>query len=79
MRLCTAAAVCLFLACASSAEPTGAGDFTIDEPRATDGPVVRAADFGFSPASDKNAAAIARALDECRRVKASRLELAPGT
>ena len=79
MRLCIAAAACLFLVCASSAEPTGAGDFTIDAPRATGGPVVRAADFGFSPASDKNAAAIMRALAECRRVKASRLELAPGT
>ena len=42
-----AVAACLFLACASSAEPTGAGDFTIDAPRATDGPVVRAVDFGF--------------------------------
>ena len=61
------------------AGPSGAGEFTIDAPRATGGPVVRAADFGFSPTSDKNAAAIARALDECRRVKASRLELAPGT
>ena len=79
MRLCIAAAACLFLVCASSAEPTGAGDFTIDAPRATGGPVVRAADFGFSPASDKNAAAIMRALAECRRVKASRLDLAPGT
>ena len=74
-----AAAACLFLVCASSAEPTGAGDFTIDAPRTTGGPVVRAADFGFSPESDKNAAAIMRALAECRRVKASRLELAPGT
>ena len=41
--------------------------------------MVRAADFGLSVSSEKNAAAIARALAECRRVKASRLELAPGT
>ncbi len=64
---------------ANVGEPSGAGEFSIDTPRATGGPVVRAVDFGFSPTNDKNAAAIMRALAECRRVKANRLELAPGT
>ena len=64
---------------AFAADPVGCPDIIVEAPRAVGGPVVKAADFGFSEKSDKNAAAVARALDECRRVKASRLELAPGT
>ena len=64
---------------ASGRLPTGCPDFEVEPPRATGGPVVKAADFGFSTAREDNALALNRALAECRRVKASRLELAPGT
>ena len=60
-------------------EPTGCAKFTVEQPEKREGPVVKAADFGFSTANADNAAAINRALEECRRVKAERLELAPGT
>ena len=33
------------------AEPTGCPDFEVEAPRVTDGPVVRAADFGVSEAN----------------------------
>lgn len=59
--------------------PQGAEAFEIEPPRTTDGAVVRAADFGFSTTNDCNAAAVMRALDFCRRTKAARLELSPGT
>jgi len=59
--------------------PTGAGDFEIEGPRSHGGPVLKAADFGFSVANDHNLSAIQRALAEAKRLKASRLELAPGT
>lgn len=70
------------VACALSlhaaAEPTGCPAFDVDSPRETGGPVVKAAAFGFSATNVDNAAAITRALEHCRRVKAARLELAPG-
>ena len=59
--------------------PQGAEAFEVERPRAHGGAVVRAADFGFSVTNDLNAAAVMRALDFCRRTKASRLVLAPGT
>ena len=59
--------------------PTGAGTFEIERPRAHAGPVLKAADFGFSPTNDHNAAAITRALAAAKERGASRLELAPGT
>ena len=59
--------------------PAGCPEFTVERPRRTDGPVVKATDFGLSESREDNGAAINRALAECRRVKASRLELAPGT
>ncbi len=58
-------------------DATGSEEFEVDPPRGA-GPVVRAADFGFSTASEDNLPALVRALAECRRVGASRLELAPG-
>ena len=58
---------------------SGCPDFTVERPRATGGPVVKASDFGFSTENDKNATAINRALAHCRKVNACRLELAPGT
>ena len=58
---------------------TGAPALVVERPRALRGPTLRAADFGLSEASTTNAAAIARALAACRRLKARRLELAPGT
>lgn len=61
-----------------TAVPTGCAEFTVELPRVRSGRTVRAVDFGFSPASDDNAAAINRALAECRRTGADRLELAPG-
>lgn len=59
-------------------EPTGCPAFDVELPRTTGGPVVKAADFGFSATTVDNGAAITRALEHCRAVKASRLELAPG-
>ncbi len=59
---------------------TGCPSIVVEKPRARKKDVVvKATDFGFSEASDKNAAAIARALYACRKRKANRLELAPGT
>jgi len=66
-------------ACVASSLPTGAGSFVIELPRGTGGPTVRAADFGFSPTNDACQDAITRAAEECRRLGAARLELAPGT
>ena len=67
--------------CAASSVPvaTGCPKIVVEPPCATGGPVLKAVDFGLSADSPTNAAAIARALAACRRVKASRLELAPGT
>lgn len=58
--------------------PTGCPDFTVELPRTKDGPVVRAADYGFSPTNRFNGAAIQRAADAARKLGAVRLELAPG-
>ncbi len=58
--------------------PTGAGTFAVELPRETGGPVVRAADFGFSPTNAACQLAINRAIEHARAVGASRLELAPG-
>ncbi|MBR4652885.1 MAG: right-handed parallel beta-helix repeat-containing protein [Kiritimatiellae bacterium] len=63
----------------ASALATGCPDFVVEPPRAHSANVVRAVDFGFSAASDKNAAAINRALEEAHRIGASKVELAPGT
>lgn len=41
--------------------------------------VVAAADFGFSPESADNTAALNRALAFCREKNAAKLELAPGS
>lgn len=68
-----------FAALAACALPTGCPDFMVERPRAKDAVAVKAADFGFSTASDKNATAINRALAEARKVGATRVELAPGT
>ena len=59
--------------------PTGCPDFVVEKPRPTSGAFVRAADYGFSPSSDKNAAAINRALADAKRYAAAGVELAPGT
>lgn len=59
--------------------PTGAGEFEIERPRARSGPVLKASDFGFSATNDLNGAAICRALKAAGRLRARRLELAPGT
>ncbi len=59
---------------------TGCPPIVVEKPRARKKDVVvKATEFGFSEVSDKNAAAIARALYACRTRKANRLELAPGT
>lgn len=58
--------------------PTGCADFEVELPKSS-GPVVKAADFGFSQGSTDCAAALNRALAHCREIGASRLELAPGT
>ena len=73
-------AACVALGAAVHAgTPTGCPDFDVELPRATGGAVIRAADFGFSEKNEHNAVAINAALAEARRVRASRLELAPGT
>jgi len=81
----TAAAADLAVTCETNAAPsgaqalpTGAGNFTVELPQTTGGATVRAADFGFSSTNDANQEAITRAAEECRRVGAARLELAPG-
>ena len=74
-----AAAASLFFACMAHAEPTGCPDFAVAPPRPANEIVVKAADFGFSAAGDKNASAINRALAEAKRTGAARVELAPGT
>ncbi|MGN0853877.1 MAG: right-handed parallel beta-helix repeat-containing protein [Kiritimatiellia bacterium] len=58
---------------------SGCPDFTVEKPRERGGDILNAASFGFSTASDKNAAAINRALAEARRIGARGIELAPGT
>lgn len=63
---------------AFAADPTGCPPFEIELPRATGGAIVNAADFGLSSTTSNNAAAINRALAECRRVGASRLVLPKG-
>ena len=59
--------------------PTGCPEFEVELPRRTDGPVVKAVDFGLSEVRTDNAAVINRALAEAKRIGATRLELAPGT
>ena len=73
-------AACVALGAAVFAgTPTGCPDFDVELPRATGGAVIRAVDFGFSETNEHNAVALNAALAEARRVRASRLELAPGT
>lgn len=82
MPPCIAAAALLGASAAIAAgrtEPTGCPPFEVEAPRPHGGAIVRAADFGFSAANTDNAAALNRALAECRRIGAERLELAPGT
>lgn len=69
----------LVVACAVKADPVGCPRFEVETPRSGGATVVRAADFGFSPTNDDNAAAINRALFACKRSNASRLELEGGT
>ena len=59
--------------------PTGCPDFTVERPRAKNGPVLKAVDFGLSAATSNNAAAITAVLREAKRVGARRVELAAGT
>ena len=59
--------------------PTGAPDFEVQLPRNTGGKTVYAADFGFNESNPDCAAAINRALDYCKKTRASKLVLARGT
>lgn len=65
-------------ACAMFAA-TGCPEFSVQKPRGGMRPIVRAADFGFSVTNDFNGAAINRAIEHCRRIKARTLELDPGS
>lgn len=58
--------------------PTGCPEFEIDRPQPHGGKVVRATDFGFSPAHSNNASCITRAVAYAREIGADRVELAPG-
>ena len=60
-------------------QPAGCPDFEIELPRASNGAVVKAADFGFSETNENNIVAINAALAEAKRTGAARVELAPGT
>ena len=73
--LMTAGALCL----AAHGEPMGCPEFDVESPRETGGLTVRAADFGFSETNEYNDVAVNAALAEARRVRARRVELAPGT
>lgn len=66
-------------ASAAVAEPPGCPDFTVEAPCPANDIVVRAADFGFSAANERNAAAVNAAIAEARRIGAAKVELAPGT
>ena len=58
--------------------PEGAEEFDVDLPRTSGGPVLNAADYGVSPASADNTAALRKAFAEARKCGASKLVLAPG-
>lgn len=58
--------------------PTGCPDFEIERPRPHGGAVVKATDFGFSPAHSNNASCITRAIAYAKEIGADRVELAPG-
>ncbi len=66
-------------AAVKNSEPTGCAEFKVELPRKSHGAVLYAADYGFSVSNEDNAAAINRALAECKARKASRLVLEPGT
>ena len=57
---------------------TGCADFEITPPRLSGAKVIRAADYGFSAAGTKNAAALNRAVGNCRGIGPVRLVLEPG-
>lgn len=57
---------------------TGCPEFWVQRPRGGMHPIVRAADFGFSVTNEFNGAAINRAIEHCRKIKAKTLELDPG-
>lgn len=59
--------------------PSGSEDFEIDAPRPGKGIVVEASDFGVSPDSDDNSAALAKAVKHCKDIGASRLNVKKGT
>ncbi len=71
--------VCSFMHPCAAARPTGCSEFEVEQPRQTGGPVLKAEDFGVSPDNPDNAAALNRAIAECRRVKASKLVVKKGT
>lgn len=57
----------------------GCADFEVEQPRPHGGVVLNAADFGVSVTNEDNAAALNRALEEAKRVKADRLDVPKGT
>lgn len=59
-------------------DPTGCPAFAVVAPKDVPGPTVKAAEFGFSPTNDDNAAALNAAVAACRARGARRLVLAPG-
>lgn len=67
----------IFLTTLVASVVMGADPFEIEMPRSRCG-TVRAADFGFSTANDDNGSAVNRAIAECVRTGAGRLELAAG-
>lgn len=59
--------------------PTGAQEFEVMQPKNPGRLTVNAADFGVFPESPDNTIALTQALLHCRRMKAGRLVLGPGT
>ncbi len=66
--------------------PNGAQPFTVDAPNNPNGPILHLADFGAvadgdaipTEGSDRNLTALKAALDQCRKVKASKLVATKG-
>ena len=53
--------------------PKGAKEFTVDEPRNPNGATVHAKDFGILPNSEITFEQINKAIEHCRKIKASKL------
>ena len=58
--------------------PTGSAKFKVEQPRDADGVVVKATDFGLNESREDCGEVIKKALEHCKKVGASRLEIPKG-